>query len=156
MGAHVGQIIGAEGFSYVGKFTDDPSMQVDDDVRPRIGLGKNMSARDYLLLLRGQQQIKKSFLEALEGFDALITPTTAQPALKLVEIDQSGSAAGFTRPVNLIEHCVLALPNGFSSNGIPFSLQIVCAPYREALALRIGWAFQNATSWHHRFPRDFH
>ena len=57
MGAHVGQIIGAEGFSYVGKFTDDPSMPVDDDVRPRIGLGKNMSARDYLLLLRGQQQI---------------------------------------------------------------------------------------------------
>ena len=156
MGAHVGQIIGAEGFSYVGKFTDDPSLPVDDDVRPRIGLGKNMSARDYLLLLRGQQQIKKSFLEALDGFDALITPTTAQPALKLVEIDQSGSAAGFTRPVNLIEHCALALPNGFSSNGLPFSLQIVCAPYREALALRIGWAFQNATSWHLRYPRDFH
>ena len=39
MGAHVAKIIGAEGFSYVGKFTDDPSMPVDDDVRPRIGLG---------------------------------------------------------------------------------------------------------------------
>jgi aspartyl-tRNA(Asn)/glutamyl-tRNA(Gln) amidotransferase subunit A len=152
MGAHVGLIIGAEGFSYVGKYTDDPSLPVDDDVRPRIGLGKDISAKDYLLLLRGQQHIKQSFLEALDGFDALITPSTLQPALRVEDIDQSGTAAHFTRPVNLIEHCALSLPNGFTSNGLPLSLQIICAPYQEALALRIGWTFQNTTEWHLRFP----
>ena len=152
MGAHVGLIIGAEGFSYVGKYTDDPSLPVDDDVRPRIGLGKDISAKDYLLLLRGQQHIKQSFLEALDDFDALITPSTLQPALRVEDIDQSGTAAHFTRPVNLIEHCALSLPNGFTSNGLPLSLQIICAPYQEALALRIGWTFQNTTEWHLRFP----
>ena len=153
MGALVGRIIGAEGYSYVGELTDNLLLPVDDDVRPRIGVGKNMSARDYLLCLRDQQKIKEEYSRALEGADALLTPTTAEPAPKVDEIDQSGTAAGFTRPVNLIEYCALAIPNGLSSEGLPSSLQIVCAPHREALALRIGWACQDATDWHLRFPK---
>jgi aspartyl-tRNA(Asn)/glutamyl-tRNA(Gln) amidotransferase subunit A len=36
--------------------------------------------------------------------------------------------------------------------GLPTSLQIVCRSYDEATALRIGWAYQAATDWHHRVP----
>ena len=152
MGTLVGQIIGAEGYSYVGNLTDDDSMPVDDDVRPRIGIGRGMSARDYLLARREQQQIKAEYDRALDGIDALLTPTTAEPAPRIEDIDQSGTAAGFTRPVNLIERCALALPNGFTAGGLPTSLQIICAPYREALALQIGWACEQATEWHRRSP----
>jgi len=31
-------------------------------------------------------------------------------------------------------------------------LQVVCRPYDEATALRIGWAYQHATDWHERHP----
>ena len=46
--------------------------------------------------------------------------------------------------------CVLAV----SGLGLvlPLSLQIVCRGGDEAMALRIGWAWQNATDWHERSP----
>ena len=45
-----------------------------------------------------------------------------------------------------------ALPNGFTATGLPISLQIACRGYDEATALRIGWAYQQATDWHERRP----
>jgi aspartyl-tRNA(Asn)/glutamyl-tRNA(Gln) amidotransferase subunit A len=152
MGRLVGRIIGAEGYSFVGHLVDDPSLPLDDDVRPRIQVGREMSARDYLLVLREQQAIKREFDAALDGVDALLTPTTATAAPLVSDVDQSGTAAHFTRPVNLIEACALALPNGFTSTGLPTSLQIICRGFQESLALRIGWAYEQATDWHKRRP----
>ena len=37
-------------------------------------------------------------------------------------------------------------------SGLPTSLQIVCRGYDEAMALRIGQAYQRATDWHLRRP----
>jgi aspartyl-tRNA(Asn)/glutamyl-tRNA(Gln) amidotransferase subunit A len=48
--------------------------------------------------------------------------------------------------------CALSLPDGFTQTGLPLSLQIICRPYEEATALRIGWAYQQATEWHERHP----
>jgi aspartyl-tRNA(Asn)/glutamyl-tRNA(Gln) amidotransferase subunit A len=50
----------------------------------------------------------------------------------------------------LLDLCALALPDGFTKAGLPTSLQIVCRGYDEATALRIGWAYEQATEWHHR------
>ena len=68
------------------------------------------------------------------------------------EIDQSGTPAGFTRMVNILDRCALAIPNGFTKGGLPTSLHIVCAGYDEAMALRIGWAYEQATAWTARRP----
>ena len=131
---------------------DDPDQPVDDDVRPRIQIGKGMSARDYLLTLREREAIKRDFDAALADTDALLTPTIATAAPVVETIDQSGTPATFTRTVNLLDRCALALPNGFTAGGLPASLHIVCAGYDEATALRIGWAYENATDWHLRRP----
>ena len=48
VGAFLGRIIGAEGYSHVGHLVDDPALPLDDDIRPRIWLGREMSAVDYL------------------------------------------------------------------------------------------------------------
>jgi len=154
MGALVGRIIGAEGYAFVGALVDDPGLPVDDDVRPRIQPGRNMPAKDYLLALREKETIKREFDAALANVDALLTPTTGTVAPRLDAIDQSGTAAGFTRPVNLLDYCALALPNGLNSGGLPTSLQIVCRGHCEATALRIGWAYEQATQWHRAKPKD--
>jgi aspartyl-tRNA(Asn)/glutamyl-tRNA(Gln) amidotransferase subunit A len=52
----------------------------------------------------------------------------------------------------LLEMCALALPNGAPSVGLPLSLQIVCRGYDEAMALRIGHAYQQATDLHLQAP----
>lgn len=155
MGTLVGRIIGAEGYSFVGHLVDDPELPLDEDVRPRIQVGRDMTAKDYLLVLREQQEMKRRFEEALEGADALLTPTTATAARPVEEVDQSGTVAHFTRPFNLVEACAVALPNGMTSQGLPTSLQIVCRGFQEELALRIAWAYEQATPWHKHRPAGF-
>ena len=114
-------------------------------MRPRILIGKNMSARDYLMALEERDRIQASYAEALVDVDALLTPTTATTAPIVETIDQSSTPAFFTRVANLIEYCALALPNGTDHNGLPTSFQIICRGYQEALALRIGQAYEQAT-----------
>jgi aspartyl-tRNA(Asn)/glutamyl-tRNA(Gln) amidotransferase subunit A len=150
--ALTGQIIGAEGYSILGDIVDRLDLPVDDAVRPRIGMGKSLSARDYLRGLAQREKLKQQFATLFEDIDALLTPTTAMPAIPVTQVDQSTSPALFTRMVNLLDLCALSLPNGFTRAGLPSSLHIVCKGYDEALALRIGWAYEQATDWLARLP----
>jgi aspartyl-tRNA(Asn)/glutamyl-tRNA(Gln) amidotransferase subunit A len=148
----VGRIIGSEAYQLVGDLVDDPALPIDDAVRPRIQLGRGISARDYLGALTERDALKRRFLGALDGIDALLTPTTQMAAIPVDSVDQATTPAHFTRLVNLLELCALAVPNGFTQTGLPLSLQIICRPYDEATALRIGWAYEAATEWHERHP----
>ncbi len=152
MGNDLGKIIGSDGYYHVGDLVDDMDLPIDPSVRPRIWIGKDVTATDYIAALRQQQVIKKQFAKALEGCDALLTPTGAEAAIPVSAVDQSNTPAVFTRFVNLIEGCACALPNGFSREGMPTSFQVVCAGEEEAMALRVAWAFENATDFHGRVP----
>src|SRR3954463_15054360 len=146
------RIIGSEAYRLVGHLVDDAALQLDPAVRPRIQLGRGVSARDYLAALAERDALKARFLAALDGIDALLTPTTQTPAVRVEAVDQTTTPAHFTRLGNLLELCALAVPDGFTATGLPLSLQIMCRPYDEATALRIGWAYQQATDWHERHP----
>ena len=152
MGALTGWIIAAEGYSFVGPLVDNPALPIDDDVRPRIQPGRDILAKDYLLALREREAIKREFDAALFHVDALLTPTTASVAKPIDSIDQRTTAAGFTRPVNLLDYCALALPSGYSTDRLPTSLQIVCRPRDEHLALRIGRAYEASDPLQGRLP----
>jgi aspartyl-tRNA(Asn)/glutamyl-tRNA(Gln) amidotransferase subunit A len=114
--------------------------------------GAAISSRDYLNALAERDRLKQAYAAATRDLDAVLTPTMMTPAMPIASIDQTGSPAMLTRWVNLLELCALAVPCGFSAGGLPLSLQIVCRGYDEAMALRIGWAYQNATDWHERIP----
>jgi aspartyl-tRNA(Asn)/glutamyl-tRNA(Gln) amidotransferase subunit A len=148
----VGRIIGSEAYQLVGELVDDLALPIDDAVRLRIQLGRGISARDYLAALAERDALKRRFLAALDGVDALLTPTTQTAAIRVDSVDQTTTPAHFTRLVNLLELCALSIPDGFTQTGLPLSLQIICHPYDEATALRIGWAYQQATDWHERHP----
>ena len=148
----VGRIIGSEAYQLVGELVDDPALPIDAAVRPRIQIGRGISARDYLAALAERDALKRRFLGALDGVDALLTPTTQTAAIRVDSVDQSTTPALFTRLVNLLELCALAVPDGFTQTGLPLSLHIICRPYEEAMALRIGWAYQQSTDWHERHP----
>jgi aspartyl-tRNA(Asn)/glutamyl-tRNA(Gln) amidotransferase subunit A len=147
-----GRIIGPEGYFLVGHLVDDMTLPIDDAVRPRIGSGRNVSSRDYLRALGEREAAKREFATALADVDALLTPTTQTAAIPVNEVDQASTPAHFTRFVNALDLCALALPNGFTAAGLPLSLQIICRGYDEATALRIGWAYQEVTDWHQRRP----
>ena len=152
--AGVGRIIGAEGYRFVGHLVDDMSLPVDPHIRPRIQLGRNVSARDYLLALAERQEHCREFAAALADVDALLTPTAQTAALPLDQVDQSTTAAHFTRPGNYLGLCGLALPNGFTPGGLPTSLQILGHSGQESTILRIGWAYEQSTDWKTRHPPE--
>jgi len=152
-----GRIIGSEAYRLTGALVDDPALPIDPDVRPRIQIGRDIRAHQYLAALAERDRMKADFLAALDrdSIDALLTPTTLTPAIPNDAVDQSTTPAHFTRVFNLLEMCGLAVPDGFTVGGLPLSLQIVCRPYDEAMALRIGWAYQQATDWHERRPAGY-
>jgi aspartyl-tRNA(Asn)/glutamyl-tRNA(Gln) amidotransferase subunit A len=150
--AAVGRIIGVEGYRFVGHLVDDASLPVDPHVRPRIQLGRDVSARDYLLTLARREEHRAQFAAALADVDALLTPTVQSGAIPIEQVDQSGTAAHFTRAGNYLGLCALAVPNGFTADGMPTSLQILCHPGQEDVALRVGWAYEQATDWTARRP----
>ncbi len=142
----------AEAYFNVGHLADDRGVPLDEDVRKRVLSGKSISAYDYLETRRRHRKWKAEMHQALEGLDALLTPTTETVAIPLAQVDQDKTPARFTRFGNLLEMCALALPNGFTSGGLPTSLQVVCRGFEEATALRIGYAYQEATESHRRRP----
>jgi aspartyl-tRNA(Asn)/glutamyl-tRNA(Gln) amidotransferase subunit A len=153
-GAATGRIISAEGYRFVGHLVDDMSLPVDPHIRPRIQPGRTISARDYQLTLAERAQHQREFAAALAETDALLTPTAQTAAIPIDRVDQSTTAAYFTRAGNYLGLCGLAVPSGFTADGLPTSLQILCGPGEEPMALRIGWAYEQATEWKTRRPPE--
>ncbi len=149
-----GRIIGSEGYRFVGHLVDDASLPTDPHVRPRIQLGRGVSARDYLLTLAEREEHRRAYAAATAGIDAVLTPTTLTPAIPVDEVDQSSTPAHFTRAGNYLGLCAVAVPNGFTADGLPTSLQIACAGGQEAMALRIAWAYEQARGWRSPHPPE--
>lgn len=125
------------------------------DVLKRLDTGAAFTSSEYILARRTQAVLRWSFLEALENFDILLTPATPNAA-HLLEgpdaISQARTLTSFTSPFNLTGFPALALPNGFTQEGLPIGLQIVAKPWAEATLLQAGFAFQSVTDWHLRRP----
>ena len=151
-GSTSGRIMAAEAYALLSHIVDNNDLSIDEAVRPRVRAGAAISSREYLEVLAERDRLKLEFTAATAHVDALLAPVTMTPAIPLATIDQSTTPAFFTRWVNFLDLCGLAVPNGFTLSGLPLSLQIVCHGGNEAMALRIGWAWQNATDWHERVP----
>jgi aspartyl-tRNA(Asn)/glutamyl-tRNA(Gln) amidotransferase subunit A len=150
--ASMTSIARAESYLLNGHLVEDRGLKLDEVVRRRLLSGAGISAQDYLATQRRRLEMKLEMDAALAGAHALLTPTTATTAVPLAQINYDEQPTLFARFVNMLEMCALALPNGFTAEGLPTSLQIACRGYEEALALRIGHAYQQATDWHERLP----
>ncbi|WP_246689809.1 amidase [Methylobacterium sp. WL116] len=148
-------ITNAEAYFVNGALAEDAAAPLGDAVRARILGGRTLSAQEYLATLERRDALKRDLARAWDGIDAILTPTTETAAVPLAEVDELHLPSRFTRFANLLDLCGLSLPNGVSRGGLPLSLQIVGRGYDEALALRIGQAFQGATDWHLRAPSGF-
>ncbi len=133
-----------------------------DDVRTLLELGTTLHAVDYVQAQRLRAQSRSALLASLAGVDALVLPTTTITAPPLGE--RAVALAGGVRGDRVAEltrfACVasaaglpaLSLPCGFDGAGLPVGLQLIGAPFAEALLLRLGHAYEQGTAWHARSP----
>lgn len=139
-----GKLVVAEAWYHHGALYAQPDLPLDEDVRGRMLAGRDVSAASYMGLLASRQTGKAAFLERMQGFDALLTPSMTTTAPRLRDVDQDVMPSHFTRHVNFFGLCALSVPSGLSAAGLPTSLQIIARPYEEQLTLRIGAAYEAA------------
>jgi aspartyl-tRNA(Asn)/glutamyl-tRNA(Gln) amidotransferase subunit A len=60
----------------------------------------------------------------------------------------------FTISCNLAGLPGLSLPCGFDNRGLPIGLQLLGRAFDEPTLLRVGAAYEDATTWHTRAPAE--
>ena len=132
-----------------------------DRVRAFLEFGNYILAKDYLHAQRFRTLLGRAIADVFKRVDILVTPTlpiTATPiGQKTVMIRDDEQPVYLallrnTEPFNLTGLPALTLPCGFSTTGMPISMQLVGRPFDEATVLRLGHAYQGVTDWHERRP----
>jgi aspartyl-tRNA(Asn)/glutamyl-tRNA(Gln) amidotransferase subunit A len=122
--------------------------------RDRLTIGAYVRASDMVQATRRRRMLAEQTAAAMAEVDAILLPTVPDPAPRLGELEPyfGGDRPPYMRPFNLTGQPALSLCNGFDAAGLPLSLQIVGRVFDEATVLRIGHAYERATSWRQRRP----
>jgi aspartyl-tRNA(Asn)/glutamyl-tRNA(Gln) amidotransferase subunit A len=109
----------------------------------------------YLKAQKVRTLIKQDMDRVFQEFHAIASPTSPTVAFTLGERTadplQMYMSDILTIPCNLAGLPGMSIPCGFS-DGLPVGLQLVGPAFGEATLLRIGYAYQQATDWHLRWP----
>ncbi|MBV9323808.1 MAG: amidase [Chloroflexi bacterium] len=147
-------ILAADGLAYHHNDLRDRWLAYGRYTRTVIARGAMYNASDYVQALRFRAYFKKVVASVMADLDVLVTPTSTTPAEKIADVDMTRRMLGvsFTGVWNLVGLPALAVPCGFSSSGLPLSMQIVGKPFDEASVLRVGDAYQQGVDWQLRVP----
>ena len=122
--------------------------------RVRVLGGALIRAADYIAALRMRGDLIRATEAAFRRHDLLICATTATPAPRLVEQkpDEGMGRPFLTAPANVAAIPALSVCGGFSTAGLPLGLQIMGPAWSEALLLRVGHQFEQASGTRSRRP----
>jgi len=124
--------------------------------RARLFSGQVVSAADYVQALRWRRELCLRYAAAMDGLDAVVTGCTLNPAPLIDEMAKppffSPKGRLVMAPFSLTGAPALSVCSGFSSDGLPLSLQIAGCPFADPTVLRIGHAYEHATPWREKRP----
>jgi amidase len=132
--------------------------QYGPSLKELIDLGRRLPAMELQRVVSERRVFCAELAGAFEGVDLMACPSMPwkpPPAERspAAELEERGSSSLlFTAPFNFSGYPTLSLPCGLSSEGWPLSLQLAARPLQEALLLRAGWSYEQATPWHEQHP----
>jgi aspartyl-tRNA(Asn)/glutamyl-tRNA(Gln) amidotransferase subunit A len=125
-------------------------------------IGRNLpgflfSAADYVRAQRVRRRMVEEMVPLYQKFDVLLTASSA-PASRLDALIGSGfstkwESPNIYTPFNVTGGPALSVCNGYTIDGMPLAMQIVGRPFDETTVLRVGDAYERATSWRARRPQ---
>jgi amidase len=136
----------------------------EGDVEPAtwsaISAGRALSGTDVVRALERMQALSRDVCTwwrgpDRDGFDLLLTPTTAEPGPELGAYKRGfkpGRGSAFTRVFNATGQPALSLPLGWPDDGLPRGVQLVAAYGREDVLIRVGSQLEEAAPWKDRRP----
>ena len=131
------------------------------DVLALVEQGRLIPATDYVNAQRARRLLAGDFSKIWMNLDCLMTPATPMTAPKIGEMsvafgshsqDVRTAATRLVRPFNVLGWPALALPCGFSSEGLPIGLQLIAPPRQEDTLLQAGAALEDAFGIAGRLP----
>jgi aspartyl-tRNA(Asn)/glutamyl-tRNA(Gln) amidotransferase subunit A len=119
--------------------------------------GALVSGADYVQAQRVRRVAQHALEELFDGVDLVVSPTAGTGALAYDGQDDLPSLdilleTMFTGYWNAVGNPALSVPMGFTTGGLPLSLQIGGRPFDDATVLRAGDAYQGITDWHLQVP----
>lgn len=147
-------IVAAEGFARHRDRLRTHWAEYGVHTRHFLATGASVSAVDYLAAQRFRARLRREVARVFDRVDVLVTPSSQAPAAPLtVRRERSGGIEhNLDAPWNLTGLPAVAIPAGFSRDGLPLSVQLVARPFAEQLLLAVAGAFQAVTDWHLRQP----
>lgn len=100
--------------------------------------------------------IRAEFEESFKKFDVLISPTVTYPAFKIGQFAGDPVtmflADALTVANTIIGTPGIAIPCGFSQEGLPIGFQILGPRLSESLLFKVAYAFEQSTEFHLKNP----
>lgn len=133
------------------------------EVKRRILLGTYvLSAGNLEAYYRKAQKVRaliiRQFKNVFSACDLVAIPTAPTTASKVGEIKDSLKmylADVYTTAANLAGLPAVSIPNGFSTKGLPYGLQLIGPPMKDVCVLKTAEALQHTTSLHFQIPNAF-
>jgi aspartyl-tRNA(Asn)/glutamyl-tRNA(Gln) amidotransferase subunit A len=124
--------------------------------RENVYPGLLISGADYVQGLRVRRLGQRALAEFFRTVDVVVTPTASVGAFSYATIEDYGLLPLVAHLHNTywngVGNPVLAVPTGFTVDGLPLGMQLSGRPFDEVTILRAGHAFQQATEWHRACP----
>jgi len=133
------------------------------DVLALFDQGRLIAATDYINAQRLRRLYQQEFRKLWRQVDCLLTPCTPTPAPRIgqTELEMGGNkedvrlaSTRLVRGINVLGEPALAIPCGFSDDGLPLGAQIIGRPFEEDVILRAGAALEEATDFRRRPPEE--
>ena len=147
-------ILGSEAFAIHRRWLQECPEDYAQLTRQRILNGASISAADYIDALRWRQRLIAETEIAMEGLDCIITASSLDPAARLDDPEtlERSYPRQCRQPFNVTGQPAVAIPAGFSSDGLPLSIQLVGHAWQEARVYRVAAAYEQATNWINQHP----
>jgi aspartyl-tRNA(Asn)/glutamyl-tRNA(Gln) amidotransferase subunit A len=125
-----------------------------EDFLGRVLLAVLINGRDYIQAHRERRRMLAEMTPIYDDYDVFVTATVGGPAPRLEtwRTIELWRRASLTTPFNVTGGPALAQCIGFSSNGLPLSMQIAGRPFDDATVLRVAHAYEKATPWRKKRP----
>ena len=147
-------ILGSEAYAIHRRWLQKRPEDYAQLTRQRLLNGAGLSAADYIDALRWRRQLIAETEAAMEGLDCIITASSLDPAARLDDPEslERSYPRQCRQPFNVTGQPALAIPAGFSSDGLPLAIQLVGHAWQEAVVYRVAAAYEEATNWTKQRP----
>ena len=130
-----------------------------------VEMGRSISAPDYVMMVNRLHGISREIAGFFETYDALLTPSLAEPPVELGVLDMMSEDLAayterlwrftpFTYPFNVTGQPAMSVPLSWNAAGLPIGVHFVGRYGDEATLFRLAAQLEQARPWADRRPPE--